>query len=504
MADNLQLIHLSQINGGLALKEAIDLLRASYPADQVTTRISKGEGSSEQYNVEELLLLLKTIVDTQLGNSEGSVAERLEALKEELQANIDAINNREVKDRVKVTGTIDAAGTMTLADYSGVTALDQSIDYIVYYENNKPVRDAEGKNVTYNFGTDALSDTPHVRQVNVTTKDVAKKQSTVGTDKRTYNLANINVKTGSVSVFRKDEAGNPVIPVDPADYYVNTVSGKILFKADQTEDIYTDYQHDVSELTFVPLIGAASIKLFPIGTFKFRQLPVEYLLDNTELNLIAYSEVIDELVLGLASDKELIEHVISLIGTEAVQNAIIGMTEALQKRVSDLETAVANIDQAYKAADDALKSNLESQIGEEETRAKDTEKALDDKITALNKKTTKADIDRQNDIMDVNHRIDNMAAVTDKHEDIAVVNEQVDIELEAIPTADPVVITVNCIPYREGKHFTVDRIATPKVKLTWTFTSEFGGFDLLASFDVAAHYKVKADVAPVTHIPDPA
>jgi hypothetical protein len=483
MAENLQLIHLSQINGGLTLKAAIEALQASYPADHVTTRISKGEGANESYNVEELLLLLKTIVDTQLGNSEGSVAERLEILKTELQNNIDAINNREVKDRVKVAGTIDAAGTMTLADYSGVTALDKAIDYIVYYENNKPVRDADGKNVTYNFGTGILSDTPHVRQVSVVAKGIAKEPVPVGADKRTFDLVNINIKQGTLTPYHKDAEGNYKV-IDPSEFYINTVSGKVLFKADQIEEIFVDYQYEISELSFVSLVGAASIKLFPIGTFKFAQLPREYLLDNTELNLIAYSEVIDELVLSLASDKELVDHIISLIGTEAVQNAIISMTEALQKRVSALEGVALNLGQAYKDAD-----------------------------AILDKKFIEKDIDRQNDIMDVNNRIDEMKSTTPKTDEFVALSDQTAFELSAIPAAKLVKLRVNCIEYVEGKHFTVDRAALRETDpdvfvaaptLTWTFTAAANGFNMVAGMDIEACYEVKAVVTAPVHILYPA
>jgi hypothetical protein len=494
MAVNTQLIHLAQIQGGLTLKAAIESLQASYPADHVTTRIAKSDGTGDSYEVEELLLLLKTIVDTQLGNSEGSVAERLDALKIELQGYIDAINNRQVKDRVKVTGTIHADGHMDLADYSGVTALDAAIDYIVYYENNKPVRDASGNNVTYNFGTGILSDGPHVRNVSVVPKDVVKEKHVVGDDLRTYSVANINMKPGSVKVFHKVDSD--FVEIVASEFYVNCVSGKILFKADQIEDIYVDYQYEISELSFVPLVGAASIKLFPIGTFKFSQLPEEYLLDNTELNLIAYSEVIDELVLGLSSDRELVNHVISMIGTEAIQNAIIKMTEDLTARVVALEARAEGIDSAYKDADAALKTDLEGQIAAEKT----AREAAD---TALNKKFTEKDIDRQNDIMDVNSRIDELKSTTLGRDVFLVQELQTQFELSAVPTAKLVEAHVNGIHYEEIKHFTVDRVAAIPT-LTWTFAASNGGFDMVGGFDVVVNYEAKAKVVPVIHIEYPA
>jgi hypothetical protein len=60
-------------------------------------------------------------------------------------------------------------------------------------------------------------------------------------------------------------------------------------------------------------------------------------------------------------------------------------------------------------------------------------------------------------------------------------------------------LVVNQIPYRENKHFTIDRAATPAPKLTWTFTSNVGGFDIVDGFDIEVHYKVKGIVPPVTH-----
>lgn len=491
MAEN-KLINLVQIEGGLALQQAIQALE-TYPAERVTTRITKGDESGTTYTAEELLLLLKTTVDTQLGNGSGSVADQITAACKTLQDGIDAINNREVKDRVKVTGAIDAAGTLTLGDTSAVTALDKTIDYIMYYENNKPVRDAEGNNVTYNFETGVMSDKPHVRSVSVIAKTVTKEAVAIPTDKRTFAVANINLKPGTVTLYR--ESGTEVIPeaeggdgtatrptytaIDESEYYLNTVSGKALFKADQDKAIVADYQYEVSELDFVPLVGAAAVKLFPIGTFKTQDLPKEYLLDNTELNLIAYSEVIDELATGLSRDRELVDNVISLIGTEAVQNALIKITEALQAQ-----------------------------------------------IDAIDKKFTNKDIDRQNDLLDVNHRVDEILSISEKTDEFVAAAGQTEFVLSAIPTADKVMLDINGVDYKEGRHFTVDRaatkeeIVTPAVldvdgvtvitpavtktvaapKLTWTFVTAANGFDLLAGMLVDASYEVKAAVADPVHV----
>lgn len=488
MAEN-KLINLVQIDGGLALQQAIQALE-TYPAERVTTRITKGDESGTNYTAEELLLLLKTTVDTQLGNGSGSVADQITAACKTLQDGIDAINNREVKDRVKVTGAIDAAGTLTLGDTTAVTEIDKTIEYIVYYENNKPVRDANGNNVTYNFETGVMSDKPHVRSVSVIAKTVTKEAVAIPTDKRTFAVANINLKPGTVTLYR--ESGTEVIPeaeggdgtatrptytaIDESEYYLNTVSGKALFKADQDKAIVADYQYEVSELDFVPLVGAAAVKLFPVGTFQAKDLPNDYLLDNTELNLIAYSEVIDELATGLARDRELVEHVIAMIGTEAVQNALTKITEA--------------------------------------------------QINAVDKKFTNKDIDRQNDLIDVNNRVDEILSVSDKIDEFVAAAAQTDFALSAIPTAKLVHLEVNGVCYKEGRHFTVDRaatkeeIVTPAVmdaegvnvvtpavtktvaapKLVWTFATAAGGFDMIEGMIVDASYEVKAAVTAPAHL----
>ena len=491
MAEN-KLINLVQIEGGLALKQAIEAL-ATYPAEKVTTRITKSDESGTTYTAEELLLLLKTTVDTQLGNGSGSVADQISAATKTLQDGIDAINNREVKDRVKVTGLIDAAGAVTMGDATAVTAIDTTIDYIVYYENNKPVRDANGNNVTYNFETGNMSDKPHVRSVATIEKTITKEAVAIPADKRTFAVANINLKPGTVVLYR--ESGTEVIPVEEGgdgtatrptytainenEYYLNTVSGKVLFKADQDKAIVADYKYEVSELTFVPLEGTADVKVFPIGTFKAKDLSNDYLLDNTELNLIAYSEVIDELATGLARDRELVEHVLAMIGTEAVQNALTKITEVLQAQIS-----------------------------------------------AVDKKFTNKDIDRQNDLIDVNNRVDELLSVSDKIDEFVAAAAQTDFALSAIPTAKLVHLEVNGVCYKEGRHFTVDRaatkeeIVTPAVmdaegvnvvtpavtktvaapKLVWTFTTAAGGFDMIAGMIVDASYEVKAAVTAPAHL----
>ena len=48
------LINLSQIKGGKALQQAIETIQKSYPADKVTTTISK-KASTDTYTAQELL-----------------------------------------------------------------------------------------------------------------------------------------------------------------------------------------------------------------------------------------------------------------------------------------------------------------------------------------------------------------------------------------------------------------------------------------------------------------
>lgn len=163
----MSLIRLQQIKGGLDLRNQVDQLLASYQAAKVLTTIAK-DGDAGNYNVEELLTELKTIVDEQLGGSgSGSVDDKIEQAKTELQGLIDAINQKTIKDKVRITGkyTVDG-GTVSIIETgleSILPKINKSENYPIYTLDNRPLVDASGVQITYNFTTQTLSGTPHKR-----------------------------------------------------------------------------------------------------------------------------------------------------------------------------------------------------------------------------------------------------------------------------------------------------------------------------------------------------
>lgn len=517
-----KLINLSQIQDGKLLLSQLTALQESYDAYKVITQIAKEDGEGT-YNVEELLGALKTIIDEQLGDGEGSVDARIQAAKEELEVLIDAINSKEMKDRVKVTGTVTPAGDVAVDEYT-VNELDESLSYNLYYENNKPVRDSEGKNVTYSFATGEASGAPHERTV---TKKELETEETVSVqdDKKTFRTSNINIVKDTVIV--KDSSTGDVISEE--EFTVNNVSGKITFKQERDENIDISYKYEVSELEFVPIANSAKIKMFPIGTYTFATLSTDYLLDNNEMNLIAYSEVIDEIVLGLSSNSELINHIIEIVGNEAVQAQLDEMTAALEasiqaaidridiidgddetegsfrKLIKDtaftldekIDLSVSALEEAIINAQTALEESLDAAKLEINERIDEVQSGLEETIELNKIAAEKADVDRQNDILDTNKRIDEIEAVSEVMDEFIAEDEQVNFLLSGIPSEKKIVMVVNGVRYKEIDCFTVNREA--KV-ITWTFAAEEGGFDMEEGFIVDVLYVSVAEVPEVEHV----
>ena len=465
-----KLIDLRQIKHGVAIKTDVDALKASYDAYKVLTDIAGGAAGN--YNVNELLTSLKNTVDLQLGDGAGSVEQRIQAAKDDLQGKIDVINNTVIRDRVKLHGTISAAGVLSF-DLGGkllselVPEIDSTQTYPVYHLNNRPVLDANGEVVVYDFTTQTLSGVPH--------------------------------------------KANP----DDA-------------------ELPTEY---------IPINAPVDFKVFPVGSFTFASLPEDYLLDNIELNLVYYAKAIDDIVVGLAGNSQLIDHVKALVGTETVQQQITLITNALQARIETLEdradvvddrlavvqgdaTTVGSIAQQVKTASDALQAQLttlqggddvngsvaravklasdalQAQIdvinGDELTNGSiakavnDAKVLLQQSIAALtatvedNRKAAyNANQDRQYDIALIN-------AVVDVRDVPVVSSNQVDFSLSEVPNATLVVMKINGISYTEGEDFTVNR---PAKTLAWTNTDANGGFDILNTMKIEILYKKTNAVA---------
>lgn len=566
-----QLINLTQIKNGATIKDLVKKWeKGEFPANKVLTTIVKHKPTEEEisagaskdptyWNAEELFENLKSTVDSALGTGDKSVITLIDEAKKEVQNNVDAINNRKFSDYVKMTGIIDHDGRVTLNDpvnrddatYQkealaglhenetlGVYDIDTGRDYVLYYDDNMPVRGKDGGNVTLRFVhtgptypgigtglTDALlaeekkknakfsaygslvSDVPHIHDVVDSHKAVVLEGQELKKG-REIILPNTNIVKGSLQVLHKHEYyvpgdGGPSLvsnwhdasifhwegTTDAAkknkelfdagkiyaeDYYFNGASGKILFKQDVTDTFNISYEYHDAKTGYVPdTRDGVAIKLFPVGTWSFEKLGKDYLLDNAELNLVAYNQALDELATKIASDEGLMEYVLSLVGTTEIQKALIAATEGITKQ------------------------------------------AETDKLDAFNH-----DVDIQNQLADVAYEVDQLVNLHVKQDrldalKITVTDDapQTVFDLSKVPSKKLVVLWINGVRYLENIHFTVDRDRKVSVgtsgrekaapQLTWTFTAEKGGFDITKDdgFDLIAQYDLVSTKSSVVPMP---
>ncbi len=270
---------------------------------------------------------------------------------------------------------------------------------------------------------------------------------------------------------------NEKINAPKADYFFNAPAGRILFKHDVDETFTIDYTYETTDIAYVQdTVDKREIKLFPIGTYALDSLDENFLLDNNELNLIAYSKAIDEIVRRLRENDAITEYIASVLATQEVQSAIIERTEQI--------TAQAKADKLELYNHDIDIQNLVRDVAYEV-----------DQLASLNKNADKIDV----------------LEVTISEEDNK--DGQIDFRLREIPDKKPVILWINGVRYIENKHFTVDRNRTvivgdskqvvPAPQLTWTFTDAKGGFNLYKEdeFDIEAQYNIRTEVAAISPLP---
>jgi hypothetical protein len=197
-------------------------------------------------------------------------------------------------------------------------------------------------------------------------------------------------------------------------------------------------------------------KIFPVGEWKLAELPTEALLDNNEMQLVAYKTALDKLVIDLTKDENLIAQVKELVGEQAVQ--------------AQLEAALADVNKAVAAkAEKTAVDELAGTVSDIDERVKAIEEVKDE-------------------------------AVSDK---VAVTAPATEFTLSKKPNAKLVEAVINHLVYREGEDFTVDRDTQ---KVTWTLTAANDGFDIDADLTDAVrfNYFFKAAAAAPAVEPTPA
>ena len=361
----MSLTNLAQIKGGLQLKADVAALQKSYDAAKVLTQIAKQVAEGEaaaNYNVEELLAELKGKIDAISGNGAEGDATSLASL----QAAIDALKDKKLKDMVRVEFDVVSGAANLPANFDElVPGCDKNVALPVYTADNEVVLNENGEQLTIVPATGAMNGVPSEVDAEASAKDA---------------------------------------------------EGKTIYKAK------ADFK----------------AKVFPVGEWKLADLPANALLDNSEMQLVAYKTALDKLVVALTKDEALIEQVKKQVGEKAVQD---------------------QLDEALKAINDAVALKADKTAVE---AVETSVKAIDERVKAI--EGAKEEM------------------VSDK---VAVTAAVTEFALSRKPNAKLVEMVINHLVYREGEDFIVDRDAQ---KATWTLTATNGGFDIDAELTDAVRF----------------
>lgn len=389
----MSLTNLAQIKGGLQLQADVQALLKSYDAAKVLTQIAKAVGEGEEAaNYNAEELLAELKAKVDAIAGEGAEGDGVSLTS--LAAAIDALKDKKLKDMVRVEFGI-ASGVDEFGIASGVATLPADFDAKVpACDKTKalPVYTADNE-VVFNENGEQLTIVP---------------------------------ETGVL---------NGVPSVVDAEASAAAEDGKVIYRQ---------------------VMGDFQAKIFPVGEWKLADLPTEALLDNNEMQLVAYKTALDKLVVDLTRDEDLINQVKELVGEKAVQD---------------------QLEEALKAVNEAIAGKAEKAALDE---VDETVKAIDERVKAIE---------------DVQEEM-----VSDK---VAVSGPVTEFALSKKPNAKLVEMVINHLVYREGEDFTVDREAQ---KAVWTLTAANDGFDIDANLTDAVrfNYFFKAAGEAVTPAPAPA
>lgn len=254
-------------------------------------------------------------------------------------------------------------------------------------------------------------------------------------------------------------------------------------------------------------VTLTSIKIFPQGEWTLKDLPAEALLDNSEMQLIAYKQAINKIVVELAKDSDLIEAVKAQIGTQAVSDQLKEVTASLQANIDKKAniTDVYSVDDAgtktalYRKNADKIKLADLDQDLQDVIKTAATPQVFDpsDLIAEDAKKFDKANIVKSTDDTSAEGYVPsddkvlsekaaraaidsiktNIEASAEKavEDSIAVTAPTTTFTLTKKPNDRKVKMIINHLVYNETEDFTVDR-ATKTI--TWTATEANNGFDI--------------------------
>lgn len=313
------LIKRNQIDGLVAMYELLHQIDESYPASKVTTTVVKtpaeGDNPAVLYTAEELVDELKANVDNIMGGGEGISLPELERAIGQLNAELNGgsyyptlggvstsvlgLKNKAIKDVVRLeynwvgpssgsTATL-VSGEKTanlisndenIADQSDVLYNTQLTPYTVDGERIVSFENNVAGDITFNIQTGTFSSDPYIIDF----------EGTVGSygSNRTTGAA---IEPDQIVYKRfQGTSGNPV-----------------------------------------------KFKVFPRGKWTIENLPTNALLDNNELQLIAYDQALKKVVIQLAKDTNLVNRIVEAVGVEAIDEAIAAHSQIIDNRIDHLE-----------------------------------------------------------------------------------------------------------------------------------------------------------------------
>ena len=341
------LIKRNQIDGLIELYDTVmdseSGIKNIYPANQVKLSVAEdtvNHRDAIDTDAQTLLTELKYNVDDMLGGSGSSVslpelARRIQKLNSELNggdyydalgsvsaSHHNGLKNQYIKDVVRVEFTYQNTGGSanpskgaTVSDNSSIPTnlisedinIQDADDYTynttklpAYTTEGEPIVSNNGQPIYFNLVTQQFSDVPYVIDYDATMDSFGSKRDGTGAD------------------------GSEVTP-DPM-----SMTYKILGTTTNASGTTTYEQ--------------ASFKVFPRGKWTLENLPASALLDNAELQLIAYDQALNKIIVQLARDTNLVNRIVEAVGDDAINDAVLQHTDRIDNRLDLLEGASIETD----------------------------------------------------------------------------------------------------------------------------------------------------------------
>lgn len=288
------LIQQYQVQGLVALQALVNQINTSYPALKVTTSVVQTEESAPGAN--------------------DAVNYTAEALLEELKTNVD--------------GILDGGDGLSLPELARrISQLNAELNGGTYEAN-----EVGGDEVTLlGFKNKSINDVVRV-SFNITSGTTA---TPVDASLITENI------TSGQSLTAYTASGAPIVKVDGTanafDFDSKTFAGAPYILDIDASRASGDSSSATGggELVYSAFTG--NFKVFPVGTWTLETLPATALLDNNEMQLIAYDQALNKVILNLAKDKALIDRIVEAVGDTAIAEAVASATQTIDARLDKLE-----------------------------------------------------------------------------------------------------------------------------------------------------------------------